>query len=355
MLDKAPNKRVADFLGAFGEALSTGDIDKAVSLFQDDCYWRDLVSFTWNIRTMEGKDQVRDMLKAQLALVKPCNWAIAHGEDAVETNGIVEGWLTFETDVARGFGHVRLRDGRVWTLLTTMSELKGHEEPLGSSRPLGIPGRAEIGMKTWKEEREQEAAELGHARQPYCLIIGGGQGGIGLAARLKQLNVPTIIVEKNERAGDSWRKRYKSLCLHDPVWYDHMPYLPFPRNWPVFSPKDKIGDWLEMYAKVMELNYWGSTECKSASFDDERKEWTVVVRRHGKDMVLRPKQLVFATGMASKPVIPQFPGSEDFKGEQHHSSRHPGPDAYAGKRAVVIGSNTSAHDICAACGRPVPM
>ena len=348
MLDKAPGKRVADFLDVFGKALSAGDIEKAASQFHDDCYWRDLVAFTWNIRTMEGKEQVRDMLKSQLALIEPSNWAIAGGEEAAEANGVVEAWITFETNVARGFGHLRLKDGRVWTLLTTMSELKGHEEPVGAARPLGVPGRAEIGNKSWKEEREQEIAELGNSRQPYCLIIGGGQGGIGLAARLKQLNVPTIIVEKNERPGDSWRKRYKSLCLHDPVWYDHMPYLPFPRNWPVFSPKDKIGDWLEMYAKVMELNYWGSSECKSASFDDKRKEWTVVVRRDGKDVVLKPKQLVFATGMASKPVIPDLPGRDVFEGDQHHSSRHPGPDAYAGKRAVVIGSNTSAHDICAA-------
>ena len=64
MLDKAPNKRVADFLEVFGKALSAGDVEKAVSQFQDDCYWRDLVAFTWNIRTMEGKDQVRDMLKS---------------------------------------------------------------------------------------------------------------------------------------------------------------------------------------------------------------------------------------------------------------------------------------------------
>jgi putative flavoprotein involved in K+ transport len=53
--------------------------------------------------------------------------------------------------------------------------------------------------------------------------------------------VPTIIAEKNDRPGDS---RRKSLCLHDPVWYDHLPHLPFPPNGPVFAPKDKIGDWL---------------------------------------------------------------------------------------------------------------
>ncbi|HWK64386.1 MAG TPA: NAD(P)/FAD-dependent oxidoreductase [Rhizobiaceae bacterium] len=348
MLDKAPNQKLSILLETFGQALAAGDIDKAVSLLQDDCYWRDLVTFTWNIRTMEGRDQIRAMLESQLAGTKPANWAIAEGEDATETDGVIEGWITFETDVARGYGHIRVKDGKIWTLLTTMAELKGHEEPMGYARPFGAKHGSGKNRKTWKEEREEEAAELGFSRQPYCVIIGGGQGGIALGARLKQLGIPTIIVEKNERAGDSWRKRYKSLCLHDPVWYDHLPYIDFPRNWPVFSPKDKIGDWLEMYAKVMELNYWTSSEAKSASYDEEKKEWNVVVRRDGQDIVLKPKQLVLATGMSGRPNMPQFKGMDRFKGDQHHSSRHPGPDAYAGKKAVVIGSNNSAHDIAAA-------
>jgi len=348
MLDKAPDGKMSDLLNALDKALSAGEVERAVDLFQTDCYWRDLVTFTWNIKTMEGKEQVRDMLKARLADTKPSNWKIADGEDASETDGIIESWIQFETDVARGFGHMRLKDGRIWTLLTTMSELKGHEEPLGFDRPMGAKHGAERNRKTWKEEREAEAAELGYSRQPYCVIVGGGQGGIALGARLRQLNVPTIIVEKNERPGDSWRKRYKSLCLHDPVWYDHLPYLPFPRNWPVFSPKDKIGDWLEMYAKVMELNYWGATECKKASYDQKSREWTVIVQRDGKEVVLKPKQLVLATGMSAKPNIPKFEGMDIFKGDQHHSSQHPGPDKYKNKKAVVIGSNNSAHDICAA-------
>jgi putative flavoprotein involved in K+ transport len=219
---------------------------------------------------------------------------------------------------------------------------------VGFDRPMGAKHGAERNRKTWKEEREAEAAELGYSRQPYCVIVGGGQGGIALGARLRQLNVPTIIVEKNERPGDSWRKRYKSLCLHDPVWYDHLPYLPFPRNWPVFSPKDKIGDWLEMYTKVMELNYWGSSECKMASYDEKSREWTVVVQRDGKEIVLKPKQLVLATGMSAKPSMPKFESMDIFKGDQHHSSQHPGSDKYKNSKAVVIGSNNSAHDICAA-------
>jgi putative flavoprotein involved in K+ transport len=348
MLDKTPAARTEALLARFDQALQSGRIDEAVSLFAGECYWRDLVAFTWNIKTLEGRDEVRDMLTECLARVKPRHWALAEGETPTEAGGVTEAWITFETDIARGYGLIRLKGDLIWTLLTTMVELKGHEEKVGFARPLGAKHGVNPGAKTWKEERDEEARTLGFETQPYVVIIGGGQGGIALGARLRQLSVPTIIVERNERPGDSWRKRYKSLCLHDPVWYDHLPYIDFPKNWPVFSPKDKIGDWLEMYTKVMELNYWSGTTAKHASYDEARKEWTVTVERDGREIVLRPKQLVFATGMSGKANIPNFKGMERFRGEQHHSSQHPGPDGYIGKKVVVIGSNNSAHDICAA-------
>jgi putative flavoprotein involved in K+ transport len=348
MLDTTVADQTQGFLDGFGAALEAGDIAAATAMFLDDCYWRDLVTFTWNIRTMEGKSQVADMLKHQLSTTKPTGWKIAEGEIPAEDGGVTTAWIEFETDVARGYGLIRLKEGKIWTLLTTMVELKGHEEPKGPHRPLGAKHGAGKHRSTWLEERQKEEAELGYATQPYCLIIGGGQGGIALGARLRQLGVPTIIVEKNDRPGDSWRNRYKSLCLHDPVWYDHLPYIKFPENWPVFSPKDKIGDWLEMYTKVMELNYWTRTTAKSASFDEATGEWTVVVDRDGEEVTLKPRQLVMATGMSGKARMPSYPGMDRFKGDQHHSSQHPGPDAYRGKKAVVIGSNNSAHDICAA-------
>ena len=338
-------QRVTQWLTAFDAALSAPDISAAASLFADDSYWRDLISFTWNIKTAEGKEAIRDMLAATVPATRPAHWHI-DGEGS-EADGVTEGWFTFDTAVARGRGLVRLRDGKCWTLLTTMTELRGFEERRGPTRDPGVQHGAIRDRLSWAERKAEDEATLGFARQPYCLIIGGGQGGIALGARLKRLGVPTIIVEKNPRPGDSWRQRYKSLCLHDPVWYDHLPYLPFPEHWPVFSPKDKIGDWLEMYTRVMELNYWSSTECKSARYDDAKKEWTVVVHRNGEDITLRPKQLVLATGMSGVPTVPHIPGAESFKGELHHSSKHGSGEAYAGKRCVVIGSNNSAHDICA--------
>jgi len=341
----APTQQMSEWLSNFGSALDRADFDAAANLFQEDGYWRDLVSLTWNIKTLEGRENIKEMLKATVPEAKPSRWQ-AEG-DATSDNGVISGWLTFETAVSKGKGQIRLRDGKCWTLLTTMTELKGFEEKKGPTRPSGVQHGASPNRQSWLERKTQEAAELGKTRQPYCLIIGGGQGGIILGARLKQLEVPTIIIEKNSRPGDSWRNRYKSLCLHDPVWYDHLPYLPFPDHWPIFSPKDKIGDWLEMYTKVMELNFWHSTECQSARYDEAAQEWTVTVVRGGETVVLRPKQLVLATGMSGIPSVPEIQGASTFKGRQHHSSKHTTGEEYGGQKCVVVGSCNSAHDICA--------
>jgi putative flavoprotein involved in K+ transport len=341
-----PTDRAQQWLTDFERVLTAGDVDAAAAMFAPASFWRDLVSFTWNITTVEGRDGARELLEGTLATTSPSGFTVS--EPATEADGVTEAWFEFETAVGRGRGLLRLKDEGAWTLLTTLYELKGHEEPMSERRPRGAEHGAAPGRLSWLEQREAEAREMGRTRQPYVVVVGGGQGGIALGARLRQLGVPHVVLDRHERPGDQWRKRYKSLCLHDPVWYDHLPYLDFPKNWPVFSPKDKIADWLEMYVRVMEVDYWGSTTCRSARFDEQAKEWEVVVERDGEQLVLRPKQLVLATGMSGKPNVPQIPGSDRFRGDQHHSSQHPGPDAYRGKRAVVIGSNNSAHDICAA-------
>ena len=346
----SPQARVDAWLASFESALKGRDIEAAAGLFATESYWRDLVSFTWNITTVEGRDGVSELLTGTLENTDPSGFATEEPPD--EADGVVTAWITFETGVGRGRGLLRLKeeDGedRAWTLLTTLHELKGYEEPRQDRRPMGAEHGANKERQTWLERQQQEAETLGSTTQPYVLVVGGGQAGIGLGARLRQLGIPSLVIDKHGRPGDQWRSRYKSLCLHDPVWYDHMPYLKFPDNWPVFSPKDKIGDWLESYTRVMEIPYWSSTTATSASYNKEKGEWTVEVERDGKPLTLKPKELVLATGMSGKPNIPDLPGMDVFRGDQHHSSAHPGPDAYAGKKCVVIGSNNSAFDICGA-------
>ncbi|HEY1919670.1 MAG TPA: NAD(P)/FAD-dependent oxidoreductase [Streptosporangiaceae bacterium] len=344
----AATTSVATWLSEFGKALAAADGDAVAALFTEDGFWRDLIAFTWNITTLEGRPAIADMVAATVSSVAPYGIKISDGEQPAEADGVIEAWIDFETAVGRGHGQLRLRDGRCWTLLTTLYELKGHEEASGPDRPRGTRHGAYRDRASWLDEREVEAAVLGVVEQPYVLIVGGGQAGIALGARLRQLRVPTIIVDKRGRPGDQWRSRYKSLCLHDPVWYDHLPYLKFPANWPIFSPKDKIADWLESYTKIMELNYWANSEVTNASYDAQAGQWTVRLERDGRPFVLRPAQLVLATGMSGRPSLPSFPGMDSFRGDQHHSSAHPGPAAYRGKRCVVIGSNNSAFDICGA-------
>ena len=274
---------------------------------------------------------------------------VTDGEEPAEAGGITEAWIDFETGRRPGHGHLRLRDGLCWTLLTTLYELKGYEEPQGPAPPDGRRARREprpddlAGRPRARGVRtgcHRAAVRADRRRRPGRHRARPPGSGSSACPRSSSTSAPARAT--SGAAGTS------RLCLHDPVWYDHMPYLKFPDNWPVFSPKDKIADWLESYTKIMELNYWPNTEAKSATYNEASREWTVNVERDGQAMVLRPKQLVLATGMSGKPNIPSFPGMDSFRGDQHHSSAHPGPDAYQGKRCVVIGSNNSAFDICGA-------
>ena len=342
----SPQERVDAWLTDFEHALATRDIERVVGKFAVDSFWRDLVAFTWNLKTLEGRDAIGQMLEDRLAGTDPSRFRTR--ETPTVDGDVTTAFIEFETAVGRGVGHLRLKGDQGWTLLTTLQELKGHEERKGASRVLGAVHGTDPDTRSWAEKRLDEDLNLGYSEQPYVVVVGGGQGGIALGARLRQLGVPAIVIDKHERPGDQWRKRYKSLCLHDPVWYDHLPYLPFPQNWPVFAPKDKIGDWLEFYTKVMEVPYWSKTSCVAATYDETDKRWTVEVNRDGERVTLRPAHLVLATGMSGKPNVPSFRGQSAFLGDQHHSSHHPGPDQYVGKRAVVIGSNNSAHDICKA-------
>ena len=332
---------IGEWLARFQSALANPGAADWRALFSDDVCWRDLVAFSWNIVTVEGPDAISEMARRQAPVLQPTAFRLDP-----EFPGGDGGWFDFETRVARCKGHVELKEGRCTLLLTAMLELKGHEEPAGRNRVDGLVHKAVKRRRTWLDERQEQARTLGYERQPYCLIVGAGQNGLALAARLKRLGVPTLVIDAHERAGDAWRKRYKTLYLHDPSWLDHFPYLPFPDHWPLYTSKDKMADWLEAYAKIMELDLWTSTVCRKARFDEAKGEWEVTVEREGESLTLRPTQLVLATGLSGGKHIPEIPGAETFRGRQYHSSDHPGGEDMTGRRCVVIGANNSAHDVC---------
>ncbi|WP_120005297.1 NAD(P)/FAD-dependent oxidoreductase [Nesterenkonia muleiensis] len=335
-----------EWLASFSAALENNDAAEVAGLFEPAGFWRDFVAFTWNLHTAEGAEAIRELVALTAPHIQPRHWHLTEPAEQDE-DGTVTAWLGFETATVRGIGLVRIRDGKAWTLLTAAEELQGFEDAVGPRRPQGVQHHIYRGRKTWLEQRAEQHAAMGRSQQPYALIVGGGQGGIGLAARLHNVGVPTLVVDRHEAPGDAWRNRYKSLHLHDPVWYDHLPYLNFPDNWPVFPAKDKIADWLKHYVELMELNYWSRTTCTDAQWDQTEGHWRVQVDRDGETVTLTPTHLIFALGVSGYPRTPQLPGQDSFCGEQHHSAEHRGGPQYQGKRAVVIGSNNSAHDICA--------
>ena len=335
---------LSHWLVQFSRALETRDLQGVGRLFAQDCFWRDFLAFTWDLRTLEGKPQILRMLDRTLTGVRPQGWSVVPTASA---DGSGSGLIRFATAQGVGSGYLRLRGGLCTTLLTTLQELKGHPERAGAHRSRGADYGVSRDSGSWLDRRRDLSRQIGHSRQPFVLIVGAGQAGLALGARLKMLDVPTLIVDQHPRIGDQWRRRYKSLVLHDPVWYDHMPYLPFPETWPIFTPKDKLADWLESYAQIMELDIWTGTACKSASFDETSQQWRVELERQGQPHTMRATHLVIATGNSGKPRIPAYRGADGFAGRQYHSSQYPGGEELAGQRVVVVGSNNSAHDICA--------
>src|SRR6266478_6496680 len=298
MLDRTDDISIAteNWLAQFETALTTPDDVLLKTLFHPDSYWRDVLALSWNIQTLNGADAILTELKAQARRARPAGFAIDPDRAAprkvmrADTNTI-----------------------KAWTLLTALDELKGFEEQLGISRPRGEAYSRDFRGPNWLDLRKA-AAEYADS-DPAVVVVGGGQSGLCIAARLKQLQVDTLIVDREARIGDNWRNRYHALTLHNQVQVNHLPYMPFPPNWPTYIPKDKLANWFEAYVESMELNYWTGTEFESGGYDEKQERWTVTLRRaDGSRREMHPRHVVMATGVSGIPSLPEIAGLKEFRG-----------------------------------------
>ncbi|KAG1751337.1 uncharacterized protein EDB91DRAFT_1243608 [Suillus paluster] len=312
------------------QAVATSMISLSMTVF-----WRDMLALTWDFRTFQGTPAVEKFLTDRLPLFTLSSFTLE--KDLIKLQrpfpdlAWIQAFFDFETTVGIASGVFRLvplADGswKAHTVFTNLEDLKGFPEQNGPRR------NHQPSHGRWAAKRAR-----------------GGQSGLDVAARLKMLGMKSLVVEKNERIGDNWRKRYAALCLHDPVWYDHMPYIPFPPSWPVYTPALKLADWLESYAHSMELDVWTSATVMSVIPGTKGKKWSVLVQRaDGRERTFEVNHVVFALGFGSGTAkIPGIPGQDEFKGQILHSSKYNLATDHAGKKVVVIGACTSAHDICA--------
>lgn len=320
-------------------------------LFHAQSHWRDVLALTWRIRTISGRDRLVEDITARAAEARPTRFELDPARTAprLATRAgakCIEAIFRFETANGRGSGVLRLLaegEPKAWTLLTTLEELEGHEERVGRRRPTGQIYSRDFSGPNWLEQR-RTATEY-RDRDPTVLVVGGGQAGLSIAARLTQLGVDTLIVDRWPRVGDNWRRRYDALTLHNQVHVNHLPYMPFPPSWPVYIPKDKLANWFESYAEAMDLNYWTGAEFEGGSYDEGAKRWSVSVRRNGTARELYPRHVVMATSVSGIPNIPEIAQLRNFDGKVMHSSEYQDGEPWRGRRAVVIGTGTSGHDI----------
>jgi putative flavoprotein involved in K+ transport len=358
MLDRTDDLAIAteSWLAQFESAIAGPDGTGLKALFHPSSYWRDLLALSWNIQTINGADSILSELKIHAGRTSPRSFRIDPDRAAPRKvmragTHAIEAIFKFETRLGRGSGIVRLipdaRDGaamKAWTLLTALDELKGFEEQLGTSRPRGQAYSRDFRGPNWLDLRKA-AAEYAD-RDPAVVVVGGGQSGLSIAARLKQLQVDTLIVDREARIGDNWRNRYHALTLHNQVQVNHLPYMLFPPNWPTYIPKDKLANWFEAYVESMELNYWTGTEFESGGYDEKQERWTVTLRRaDGSRREMHPRHVVMATGVSGIPSLPDIPSLKNFTGTVLHSSQYSDGEEWRSKKALVIGTGNSGHDI----------
>ena len=338
---------VSRWLAQFEQGLAAADGTALEALFRPDAHWRDLVAFAWDVRTFSGAKKIAAVLKPNAVAAK------CFGIDPRRTpprrvtragTEVIEAFFRFETARARGQGVLRLLEGKAWTLLTAADELKGFEESTGNRRPHGEAYSRNFRGPNWLDRRKAAAAYEG--RDPVVLVVGGGHAGLSIAARLKQLNVDALVVDRETRIGDNWRTRYHALTLHNQVQVNHLPYLPFPANWPTYIPKDKLAGWFEAYAEIMELDFWTGTEFSGATYDEKSKRWSAELRQaQGGTRTVHPRHIIMATGVSGIPNRPEIAGLEDFAGRVVHSSRYGEAAEWQGRDVLVIGTGNSGHDI----------
>jgi len=346
---------VDNWLKSFNESiLQQKNKDESIkilsNLFFEDSHWRDILALTWKIQTVSGKSKIIEDLYNNFLDVSAKDFQIDQERTPPREvirggKSVIEVILKFNTKFGECEGIVRLyedheeqRQFKAWSFLTALSELNNSNNKELEKYQNTLEG------PNWLDKRNKD--RLFNNREPEVIVVGSGQAGLSIAARLKQQDIDTLIVDKNERVGDNWRNRYHSLKLHNQTHVNHLPYMPFPSTWPTYIPKDKLAGWFEYYVESMELNVWTNTRFIGAEYKEDKKYWNVKLKLpDGIIKVMKPKHIVMAVGVSSVPNRTKITGINDYKGKVIHSVDYDSGKDYNGKNVLVYGTGTSAHDV----------
>ncbi|CAL9780769.1 unnamed protein product [Musa acuminata subsp. burmannicoides] len=186
------------------------------------------------------------------------------------------------------------------------------------------------------------------------IIVGAGPSGLAVAACLKEHGVPSVILERSDCIASLWQKRtYDRLKLHLPKQFCQLPRFPFPEHYPEYPTKQQFIDYLESYAKHLEISPRFNQSVQLARYDETCGLWRVRTTGTGTAAGSRSQEveyigrwLVVATGENAESVVPELDGLREFGGDVMHVCDYKSGEAYRGKRVLVVGCGNSGMEVC---------
>ena len=303
-----------------------------------DALWKDSLSMTGTMRTFHSSQSIVEAWTALSPQLRPHAFALVPGSSHVFHLGPHPAWITasftFETEgaqagVCSGMMNIVPDDQggyRIWVLSTLLEELKGVGNP--DRMPEGPIKAADVD------------GELG------CVVVGAGMAGLCAASRLRALGVEYVVLDRNESVGENWLKRYDSAKLHLSNSYSEMPFRRVYADKPYYLTRMDLAEGLRRFASEHGLNVWLASSIEKASWDGERRVWTLSVSKNGQVHTLKARHLVMATGGGiDKPNVPLYEHRDRYSGTVLHSVDWKNAHAFRGKRGIVIGSANSAFDV----------
>ncbi len=173
------------------------------------------------------------------------------------------------------------------------------------------------------------------------LIVGAGPAGLAIAGRMSHQNIPFEIIDARDKVASAWHDHYDRLHLHTVKQWSHLPHLPFPENYPLYVPKQKLIDYFEQYINKFNIKPSFNKQVEAIS-KMEKGRWKIELNN---DEKLEAKRVIIATGTNRVPNVPTWENQENFKGKVVHSKLYKNAMAYKNQKVLVVGMGNTGAEI----------
>jgi len=169
--------------------------------------------------------------------------------------------------------------------------------------------------------------------------VGAGPAGLAVAGCLRRRGADALVLERGTSVGTAWRRHYDRLHLHTSVGFSRLPGLSFPRGTPRYPSRDQVVAYFEAYRRRFALRV--ETGREVVAIEPLDGGWAV---RSG-EQTIAVRHVVLATGLTDRPLVPTWPGLEEFPGPFLHSSEYRNGEPYRGRTVLVVGFGNSGGEI----------